>query len=81
MEFLINSFTAHRFLITAATVASKVISDSFLRLAVYAQIGGVRATELRCLVRMFLCYSDWQIIPHTETILAYFEGVIGRFQE
>ncbi|KAH7231684.1 cyclin-domain-containing protein, partial [Fusarium redolens] len=76
--FLINSFTAHRFLITAATVACKGLSDSFLRTVAYARIGGVKASELRRLVRLFLYYLDWGIVPHPETLVAYYRGLVTR---
>lgn len=76
--FLINSFTAHRFLITAATVACKGLSDSFLRTVAYARVGGVKASELRRLVRLFLCYLDWRIVPHPETLVAYYRGLVAR---
>jgi hypothetical protein len=76
--FLINSFTAHRFLITAATVACKGLSDSFLCTVTYARIGGVKASELRRLVRLFLCYLDWRIVPHPEMLDAYYRGLVAR---
>lgn len=76
--FLINSFTAHRFLITAATVACKGLSDFFLHTIAYAWIGGVKAAELRRLVRLFLCYLDWRIVPHPETLVAYYRGLVAR---
>lgn len=76
--FMLNSFNAHRFLITAATVASRGLSDSFCHLTAYARIGGVAASELQRLVRLFLCYVDWRIIPHPETLISYYHGLVDR---
>jgi hypothetical protein len=76
--FLITSFTAHRFLITAATVVCKGLSDSFLCTVAYARIGGVKASELRRLVRLFLYYLDWRIVPHPEMLAAYYRGLVAR---
>lgn len=74
--FVINSFTAHRFLITAATVTSKGLSDVFLNTAAYAWIGGVGDAELRRLERFFLYYLEWRIVPHPETLAAYYQGMV-----
>ena len=76
--FLITAFTAHRFLITAATVASKGLSDSFYHLRVYAVVGGLDITELRRLVRLFLHYLDWRIVPHPDILTAYYRGLVSR---
>ncbi|EAT90930.2 hypothetical protein SNOG_01281 [Parastagonospora nodorum SN15] len=40
-SFTISSLTVHRFLITAATVAAKGLSDSFWTNSLYARVGGV----------------------------------------
>lgn len=74
--FMINSFNAHSFLLTAATVASRGLSDSSLRLGVYARIGGINNAELRRIVRLFLCYLDWRIVPHPETLISYYRGLV-----
>ena len=47
--FTISSLTVHRFLITAATVASKGLSDSFWTNKTYAKVGGVSLRELALL--------------------------------
>lgn len=76
--FLMNSFNAHRFLITAATVASKGLSDFFLHFIIYSRVGGVKAAELQRLVHSFLRYMDWRIVPQPETLLAYYHGFVER---
>ena len=76
--FLINSFTAHRFLITAVTVASKGLSDAFLDTRTYAQIGGLNVAELRRLERELLCRLDWRIVPDLEILVSYYRGLVAH---
>jgi hypothetical protein len=76
--FLINSFTAHRLLITAATVATKWLSDCFVAVEIYARIGGVEVIELQRLVRAFLCYMDWRVALHPAILDAYYRGLVTR---
>ena len=47
--FTISSLTVHRFLITAATVGAKGLSDSFWTNSLYAKVGGVSLRELALL--------------------------------
>jgi Cyclin len=76
--FRINSLTAHRFFITAATIASKGLTDHFLDNEQYACIGGIAATELRTLERELLHRMDWRIVPHHEDLVAYYYGLVER---
>lgn len=76
--FLINSFTAHRFLIAAATVASKGLMDVFHDVKMYARIGGVRTAELVTLERELLHRLDWRIVPCSEILGAYYHGLVYR---
>src|SRR6185436_13052844 len=48
-DFTINTLTVHRFLITAATVAAKGLSDAFWNNSTYARVGGVKVAELKML--------------------------------
>lgn len=77
-EFTINTLTVHRFLITAATVASKGLSDSFWNNATYARVGGVRIQELKLLELEFLHRVDWKIVPNPEVLIAYYNGLVER---
>ncbi|ODV93694.1 hypothetical protein PACTADRAFT_51458 [Pachysolen tannophilus NRRL Y-2460] len=61
--FLINSLTVHRFLLTASTVASKGLCDSFCSNNHYAKVGGVHITELNLLEMEFLNKVNWRVIP------------------
>lgn len=77
-EFTINTLTVHRFLITAATVAAKGLSDSFWNNATYARVGGVRLAELKLLELEFLHRVDWKIVPQPEVLVAYYNGLVDR---
>lgn len=65
--FSINSLTVHRFLLTATTVASKGLCDSFCSNTHYAKVGGVHITELNVLELEFLTNVNWRIVPHDFT--------------
>jgi len=75
-SFVINSLTCHRFLITAATVATKGLSDSFWNNSTYARIGGLRPAELGLLEYEFLYRVDWRIIPADSDLMDYYKGLI-----
>jgi hypothetical protein len=75
-DFTINSLTVHRFLITAATVAAKGLSDSFLTNRTYARIGGVSTKELAMLELDFLSRMNWNIVPKAETLDDYYRYLV-----
>ncbi|PFH61548.1 hypothetical protein XA68_17051 [Ophiocordyceps unilateralis] len=77
-DFTINTLTVHRFLITAATVAAKGLSDSFWNNTTYARVGGVRVAELKLLELEFLYRVDWKIVPDPEVLVAYYRGLVER---
>ncbi|KAL2021574.1 hypothetical protein VTK56DRAFT_7073 [Thermocarpiscus australiensis] len=77
-DFTINTLTVHRFLITAATVAAKGLSDAFWNNSTYARVGGIRVAELKLLELEFLHRVDWKIVPNPEVLVAYYKGLIER---
>ncbi|KAK1830769.1 cyclin-domain-containing protein [Podospora conica] len=77
-EFTINTLTVHRFLITAATVAAKGLSDAFWNNSTYAKVGGVKVAELKLLELEFLYRVDWRIVPNPEVLVAYYRGLVER---
>lgn len=77
-DFTINTLTVHRFLITAATVAAKGLSDSFWNNSTYARVGGVRVAELKLLELEFLHRVDWKIVPDPDVLVAYYRGLVQR---
>ena len=76
--FTISSLTVHRFLITAATVASKGLSDSFWTNSTYAKVGGVSLKELALLELEFLWRVEWRIVPKPEVLVDYYRSLIER---
>ncbi|EMC96274.1 hypothetical protein BAUCODRAFT_468787 [Baudoinia panamericana UAMH 10762] len=78
--FTINSLTVHRFLITAATVAAKGLSDSFWTNPTYARIGGIPVTELATLELEFLQRVYWKIVPKPEVLEEYYRSLVDRTQ-
>lgn len=66
------------FLITAATVAAKGLSDSFWNNATYARVGGVKLAELGLLELEFLYRVDWRIVPNPEVLVDYYRGLVER---
>ncbi|KAK5172786.1 Pho80p cyclin [Saxophila tyrrhenica] len=77
-NFTINSLTVHRFLITAATVAAKGLSDSFWTNPTYAKIGGIPVSELATLELEFLHKVEWKIVPKPEVLEEYYRSLIER---
>lgn len=78
--FVVSSLTVHRFLITAATVASKGLCDSFLTNGFYAKVGGVSLMELNLLELEFLVRVGWRIVPKGEVLEEYYRSLIGRLR-
>jgi Cyclin len=76
--FSVNSLTIHRFLITAATVSAKGLSDSFWNNSTYARVGGIKLAELGLLELDFLYRLDWRIVPDPEVLVDYYRGLVGR---
>ncbi len=68
----------HRFLITAATVAAKGLSDSFWTNSLYARVGGVSVRELALLELEFLRRLEWRIVPKPEVLVDYYKGLVER---
>jgi len=76
--FTISSLTVHRYLITAATVAAKGLSDSFWTNSTYSRVGGVSLKELALLELEFLDRMDWKIIPPPDVLEDYYKNLVGR---
>ncbi|KAM3164643.1 Aminoglycoside antibiotic sensitivity protein 3 [Lachancea thermotolerans] len=67
--FSLNSLTVHRFLLTATTVGSKGLCDSFCTNSHYAKVGGVQCSELHVLESEFLKRVNYRILPRDDNIL------------
>lgn len=77
-NFTVTTLTIHRFLITAATVAAKGLSDSFWNNSTYARVGGIKIAELGLLELDFLYRVDWKIVPNPEVLVDYYKGLVER---
>lgn len=62
-SFALNSLTVHRFLLTATTIASKALCDSFCSNQHYAKVGGVNIIELNLLEVEFLKWVNYRVVP------------------
>ncbi|KAI5282162.1 hypothetical protein KEM54_002936, partial [Ascosphaera aggregata] len=76
--FTISSLTVHRFLICAATVASKGLSDSFWSNKTYAKVGGISMEELALLELELLFKVEWRIVPRPEVLVDYYLSLVDR---
>lgn len=78
--FVVSSLTVHRFLITAATVASKGLCDTFLTNSLYARVGGLSLMELNMLELEFLVRVGWRIVPKAEVLEEYYRSLVQRMR-
>lgn len=78
--FNINSLTVHRFLITAAMVASKGLCDTFCTNTHYAKVGGLSKLELNSLEVEFLIRVDYRIVPEGQRLSQYYERMVMRMK-
>jgi hypothetical protein len=76
--FNVSSLTVHRYLITAATVAAKGLSDSFWTNNTYARVGGISVRELALLELDFLERMDWKIVPPADVLVNYYCNLVER---
>lgn len=74
-RFVLNSLTVHRFLITAAAVASKGLCDLFCTNTHYAKVGGITVMELNLLEVEFLTRVSYRIIPPQHVLPKYYHMI------
>ena len=77
---MISSLTVHRFLISAITISSKTISDTFLTNSTYAKVGGITTQELNILELEFLFLISWNLNANFETFQAYYVNLVKQVQ-
>jgi hypothetical protein len=75
-SFMISSLTVHRFIITAITVSSKVLCDSYWTNSHYARVGGISTQELNTLEREFLDLIDWHLICSDVILQEYYVNLV-----
>lgn len=76
--FSVTSLTVHRFLITAVTVASKGLCDTFCTNSHYARVGGLSPMELNLLEVEFLTRVDYNIVPTYSLLTNYYSSMVTR---
>ncbi|KAI8062168.1 cyclin-domain-containing protein [Gongronella butleri] len=77
-QFTISSLTVHRFLITAVTVSSKALSDSYCTNTFYAKIGGITTQELNALELEFLGLIDWHLAATGVMLQQYYANLVDQ---
>ncbi|KXS20523.1 cyclin-domain-containing protein [Gonapodya prolifera JEL478] len=76
--FVVSSLTVHRFIITALTVGSKTLCDSFCTNSLYARVGGISTKELNTLELEFLFLIDWQLSIESELLQQYYVNLMRQ---
>lgn len=77
-SFTISSLTVHRFIITAVTVGSKAVCDSYCTNSHYAKVGGISTQELNTLELEFLGLSKWDVNVSGELLEQYYRNLIRQ---
>ncbi|CAO3578732.1 unnamed protein product [Absidia cylindrospora] len=77
-HFTISSLTVHRFLITAVTLSSKALSDSYCTNSHYARIGGISTQELNALELEFLALIDWRLASTGVVLQQYYANLVNQ---
>lgn len=77
-EFTISSLTVHRFLITAVTVSSKALCDSYCTNTHYAKVGGISTHELNALELELLKLIDWNLTSSGPTLQQYYANLVHQ---
>ncbi|RUS17930.1 cyclin-domain-containing protein [Endogone sp. FLAS-F59071] len=77
-SFTISSLTVHRFLITAVTVSSKALCDSYCTNSHYAKVGGISTQELNTLELEFLTLIDWHLACSGVTLQRYYVNLVKQ---
>ncbi|KAH6566829.1 hypothetical protein BASA61_006439 [Batrachochytrium salamandrivorans] len=71
-SFTMSSLTAHRFIIAAASVASKSISDLYCTNGYYAKVGGITLQEMNILELEMCKMMDWEMSCQESLLQTYF---------
>ena len=77
-QFTISSLTVHRFLITAVTVSSKALCDSYCTNSHYAKVGGISTQEINALELEFLSLIDWHLASTGPVLQQYYANLVEQ---
>jgi len=70
-EFVLNSLSVHRMLITSVMLATKFFDDETFNNLYYARVGGLQITELNVLEEKFLSLIDFSLTIHADVFERY----------
>lgn len=77
-HFTVSSLTVHRFLITAVTVSSKALCDSYCTNSHYAKVGGISTQEINALELEFLSLIDWHLASTGPILQQYYANLVEQ---
>lgn len=77
-HFTVSSLTVHRFLITAVTVSSKALCDSYCTNSHYAKVGGISTHEINALELEFLRLIDWHLSSTGPILQQYYANLVEQ---
>ncbi|KAI8891026.1 cyclin-domain-containing protein [Backusella circina FSU 941] len=77
-HFTVSSLTVHRFLITAVTVSSKALCDSYCTNSHYAKVGGISTQEINALEIEFLTLIDWHLASTGPVLQQYYANLVEQ---
>ncbi|EIE82106.1 hypothetical protein RO3G_06811 [Rhizopus delemar RA 99-880] len=77
-HFTVSSLTVHRFLITAVTVSSKSLCDSYCTNSHYAKVGGISTQEINTLELEFLKLIDWHLSTTGPILQQYYANLVDQ---
>lgn len=77
-HFTVSSLTVHRFLITAVTVSSKALCDSYCTNSHYAKVGGISTQEINALEIEFLTLIDWHLASTGPILQQYYANLVEQ---
>ncbi|RCH84704.1 hypothetical protein CU098_001516, partial [Rhizopus stolonifer] len=77
-HFTISSLTVHRFLITAVTISSKALCDSYCTNSHYAKVGGISTQEINALELEFLSLIDWHLTSTGPILQQYYANLVEQ---
>ncbi|KAJ7072543.1 cyclin-domain-containing protein [Mycena amicta] len=75
-RFTLSTLTCHRFIISAITVSSKGLCDTFCTNSLYAKVGGISVPELNVLEREFLEKIDWRLMCTRDVLQEYYVNLV-----
>lgn len=70
-DFILNSFSVHRMLITSVMLATKFFDDETFNNLYYARVGGLQVSELNQLEQKFLLLIDFTLTIQAEVFERY----------